>query len=41
MPAGDFVYLEFNQNPINEIRIISPFSQNVLYSDFSIEMKIK
>ncbi len=34
MPAGDFVYLEFNQNPINEIRIISPFSQNVLYSDF-------
>jgi len=34
VPANDFVFVELNQNQFNEIRILSPFSQNVMYSDF-------
>ncbi len=33
LPASDFVYVEFNQNQFNEIWILSPFSQNVIYSN--------
>mgnify|MGYP003817378743 FL=1 len=33
IPASDFVFVEFNQNQFNEIRILSPFSQKVIYSN--------
>ncbi len=33
VPANDFVFVEFNQNQFNEIKILSPFSQNEIYSN--------